>query len=219
MCSSFLRLAVECTLGFHAQYPLACPAFDVLVWCLAATSSPEHHSLHHHHHRMAALLPLCGRSLWLMGLAPRASQILGTALHCLRPCHDVLRRGTGTPVECVRRISCTRSGKPLLFRSSRVKSCEREVHHTPPSPVVGRCLLSSHSQLQSPLKVSSKSSQTTPTKGLYEWIHSRWSRKQSPSRLRRSFPAFLGPCNASKAWSSSFSCFPGQCRAPFENYR
>ena len=79
---------------------------------------------------MAALLPFCGSSLWLMGLAPRASQILGTALHCLRPCHDVLRRGTRTPVECVRRISCTRSGKPLLFRSSRVHLVSVG-HHTP----------------------------------------------------------------------------------------
>ena len=79
---------------------------------------------------MAALLPFCGSSLWLMGLAPRASQILGTALHCLRPCHDVLRRGTRTPVACVRRISCTRSGKPLLFRSSRVHLVSVG-HHTP----------------------------------------------------------------------------------------
>ena len=91
--------------------------------------SYEHHS-RDHHHGTAALLPLCGRSLWLMGLAPRASQILGTALHCLRPCHDVLRRGTRTPVECVRRISCTRSGKPLLFRSSRVHLVSVG-HHTP----------------------------------------------------------------------------------------
>ena len=69
-----------------------------------------------------------------MGLAPRASQILGTALHCLRPCHDVLRRGTRTPVECVRRISCTRSGKPLSFRSSHIKSCEHDLQEAVKPP-------------------------------------------------------------------------------------
>ena len=51
----------------RARHPPACPAFDVLVWCLAATSSPEHHSLRHHHHGMAALLfrePVINLAAW-----------------------------------------------------------------------------------------------------------------------------------------------------------
>ena len=71
------RLLVQVRLSpaFERLNPGSVPAEMRVPW---HHFSYEHHS-RDHHHGTAALLPLCGRSLWLMGLAPRASQILGLA--------------------------------------------------------------------------------------------------------------------------------------------
>ena len=155
-----------------------------------------------------------------MGLAPRASQILGTALHCLRPCHDVLRRGTRTPVECVRRISCTRSGKPLLFRSSRVHLVSVG-HHTPAvffvvlhyalqsslfsfEPLLKRCLLL-HCMESPVIGLGSCAGSSLASKVL----HRRWSgwRRRNDvvlSLLRRAYWALsFSSCSFGAA---AFSC-------------